>query len=224
MTCNPIWSLCLTLVIYKKQQLLLPSTNSDTACVFLTWQSTSSSHTQLAGIQEEFPHWNSLGAQEDREHSTSSELSPQSSSPLHTKFLEMQRPLAQVNSLGAQVMFPAAAIRWLTLRCACVVLHILYFCQSDYNSSAQVYCHLPDLLSNRRVMSRRVSTWATGGRLPLIRPLCNLFVLCLFTVYICDCAQQPCSQHHKQLSNMTAEGQWRHRSVLFDFAAEFIDE
>lgn len=57
-------------------------------------------------MQDEFPHWNSLGAQEDGAHATSSEPSPQSSSLLHTKLREMQRPLAQVNSLGAQVMFP----------------------------------------------------------------------------------------------------------------------
>lgn len=75
-------------------------------CLFLAWQSTSSSHTQLAGIQDEFPHWNSLGPQEDGAHSNSSEPSPQSSSPLHTKFREMQRPLAHVNSFGAQVMLP----------------------------------------------------------------------------------------------------------------------
>lgn len=57
-------------------------------------------------MQDEFPHWNSLGAQEDGAQSTSSEPSPQSSSLLHTKLREMQRPLAQVNSFGAQVMFP----------------------------------------------------------------------------------------------------------------------
>lgn len=57
-------------------------------------------------MHEEFPHWNSLGPQEDGAHSTSSEPSPQSSSLLHTKFREMQRPLAHVNSFGAHVMFP----------------------------------------------------------------------------------------------------------------------
>lgn len=57
-------------------------------------------------MHDEFPHWNSLGPQEDGAHSTSSEPSPQSSSPLHTKFLEMQRLLAHVNSFGAQVMLP----------------------------------------------------------------------------------------------------------------------
>ncbi|TNN86391.1 hypothetical protein EYF80_003476 [Liparis tanakae] len=66
--------------------------------------STSSSHTQLAGMHDEFPHWNSLGPQEVGAHSTSSEPSPQSSSPLHTKLREMQRPLAHVNSFGAQII------------------------------------------------------------------------------------------------------------------------
>lgn len=75
----------------------------------LTWQSTSSSHTQLAGMHEVFPHWNSLGPQDDGAHSTSSEPSPQSSSLLHTKFREMQRPLAHVNSFGAQVMLPGVS-------------------------------------------------------------------------------------------------------------------
>lgn len=74
--------------------------------LLLTWQSTSSSHTQLLGMQDEFPHWNSLGPQDDGAHSTSSVRSPHSSSPLHTKFLEMQRPLAHVNSFVAQVMLP----------------------------------------------------------------------------------------------------------------------
>lgn len=74
----------------------------------LTWQSTSSSHTQLAGMHDEFPHGNSLGPHEDGAHSTSSEPSPQSSSPLHTKLREMQRPLAHVNSFGAQVILPGA--------------------------------------------------------------------------------------------------------------------
>lgn len=57
-------------------------------------------------MHDEFPHWNSLEAQEEGAHSTSSEPSPQSSSLLHTKFREMQRPLAHVNSFGAQVIFP----------------------------------------------------------------------------------------------------------------------
>lgn len=76
-----------------------------------TWQSTSSSQTQLAGMQDEFPHWNSLGAQEDGAQSSSSEPSLQSSSPLQTKLREMQRPLAQVNSFGAQVTFPEKCIK-----------------------------------------------------------------------------------------------------------------
>ncbi len=71
-----------------------------------SWQSTSSSHSQLLGMQVLFPQGTSLGPQEEGAQSCSSLPSPQSSSPLQTKLRETQRPLAQVNSRGAHVMLP----------------------------------------------------------------------------------------------------------------------
>lgn len=71
-----------------------------------SWQSTSSSHSQLLGMHVLFPQGTSLGPQEDGAQSCSSLPSPQSSSPLQTKLRDTQRPLAQVNSRGAHVMLP----------------------------------------------------------------------------------------------------------------------
>lgn len=103
-------------------------------CLF-TWQSTSSSQTQLAGMQDEFPHWNSLGAQEDGEHATSSEPSLQSSSPLQTKLREMQRPLAHVNSFGAQVIFPEKCIQKINIKIIIyylIIYYLIYFVTPEH--------------------------------------------------------------------------------------------
>lgn len=124
------------------------------SCSF-TWQSTSLSQTQLAGMQDEFPHWNSLGAQEDGEHATSSEPSPQSSSPLQTKLREMQRPLAHVNSFGAQVIFPEKCIQKVNIDFPLFNI----FCQPRTSGR-----HLKANLENRKtVRSMWLQIWQAGS-------------------------------------------------------------
>lgn len=125
------------------------------SCLF-TWQSTSSSQTQLAGMQEEFPHWNSLGAQEDGAHATSSEPSPQSSSPLQTKLREMQRPLAHVNSFGAQVIFPKKCIQKININSP----WYNQFCQPKTSGR-----HLKANLENRTVGHLWLQIWQTRSAL-----------------------------------------------------------